>query len=165
MPALVVVEDGSAQGALEAELIGAGWTIGSRGSAITSGTVVSMVVAEPSDAQAAVLLAVGGAGLLVHAVADRSVVDDLVEDLGRIGSVLLIDAGATVRLDADTWRLLHAVADGATVGAAARTMHMSIRTANRRLTDAREALRAPNRAQLVRALTAAGRVPAARLSR
>jgi DNA-binding NarL/FixJ family response regulator len=165
MRPFVIVEERGAQDTLEAELIGAGWTVQAPGSQLTAGTVVSMIVAEPGDAQAAVLLAVGGAGLLVRAVAERAVVDDLVEDLSRIGPVSLIDPSVLVRLDPHTWRLVHAVADGATVGAAARALHMSIRTANRRLTDAREALGAPNRAQLVRALTGPGRVPAARLSR
>jgi DNA-binding NarL/FixJ family response regulator len=162
---LVVVEDHAGYDAVRDELIGAGWELQPPDRAGSAGTVVTLSVATPPDAQAALLLAIGGAGLLVRADAERSVVDDLVEDLGRIGRVLLVDGPRAIRLDPDTWRLVHALAEGTTVSAVARTLHMSVRTANRRLTDAKDAMNAPTRAQLLRTLTAADRIPAARLTR
>jgi hypothetical protein len=166
MPApLIVVEDDAGYDAACAETAGAGWAMQAPGGDNGVGILTVMTVADRADAQAAVLLAIGGAGLLIRADAERSLADDLVEDLGRIGPVRLIDSTSAVRLDPDTWRLVHALAGGATVAVAARALHMSIRTANRRLTDAKAAFHAPTRAQLLRALASADRVPSARLNR
>jgi hypothetical protein len=163
---LVIVEDRAGYDAVVDEIVGAGWTVrAASGTATATGNVIAMTVADRTDAQASVLLAIGGAGLLVRAQAERSLVDDLVEDLERIGPVLLVDGATAIRLDPDTWRLVHALADGSTVSVVARAMHMSVRTANRRITDAKEALSAPTRAQLLRSLAATDRVPRARFNR
>jgi hypothetical protein len=162
---LVIVEDQVGYDAAVDEIVGAGWTLRVAGNATSAGDVVAMTVADRKDAQASVLLAIGGAGLLVRTQAERSLVDDLVEDLERIGPVLLVDGATALRLDPGTWRLLHALADGSTVSFAARALHMSVRTANRRITDAKEVMSAPTRAQLLRSLAASDRVPRARLSR
>ncbi len=153
---LVVTEDEQAHAAVTNELLGAGWQI----AAAPGGddVVVALTVREPADARAAVLIALGGAGLLVRARAGARVVDDLVEDLRRIGPVLLASTSSTLALDVETWRLLHALGQGATLAVAAAGLHMSARTANRRVTVARELLATPTRAQLQRAIAGAGRV-------
>lgn len=150
--------------AVAAEVVGAGWAVQPATSAADPASIVSAVVADRSDARAAVLLAIRGRGLLIRARAERGVVDDLVEDLSRIAPVLFFDYASAIRLDPDTWRLLHALADGVTVSAAARTLHLSIRTANRRITEARDVMGARTRAQLLRALTSPDRVPSAKIS-
>ena len=182
---MVVVEDGGVLDAVRAEVLGAGWEL--RGPAKPTqpgptaavgvdvrgmteavsggaGTVSEIVVAGRDHAQTAVLLALAGVGLLVWATAERVVVDDLIDDLARIGSVRLIDRAGAISLDADTWRLLHALTDGSTVSLAARALHMSTRTAHRRITDARAAAGVRTRAQLLRTLTGPGRIPPARSS-
>lgn len=153
---LVIVEDATAYRAVLAELRGAGWTAGTQ--VVDGVDVLDLAVAQPPDAQRAVLAAVGGSGVLVRAQAPRAVLDDLVEDLGRLGRVVVADTATVVTLDVDTWRLLHALAVGDTVAAAARALHLSTRTANRRVTEARAVFTAPTRAHLVRAVTGPGRI-------
>ncbi|MGI8679555.1 MAG: helix-turn-helix transcriptional regulator [Jatrophihabitans sp.] len=162
---LIVVEHPSVHRAVADEVVGAGWALQPPGGPVDPASIVSAVVADGSDAQAAVLLAIRGRGLLIRARAERGVVDDLVEDLSRIAPVLFFDDASAIRLDPDTWRLLHALADGVTVSVAARTLHLSIRTANRRITEARDVMGAQTRAQLLRALTSADRVPSVKVSR
>jgi hypothetical protein len=162
---LIVVEDQTGYRAVADEVAGAGWTQVGPGSPLKPGTLVAMVVTDPAGAQAAVLEAMRGAGVLVRADGERAVVDDLVEDLANLGQVLRVDGGQAIELEPDTWRLLHALAAGTTASVAARSLHLSIRTANRRIADAKEAMGVQTRAQLLRSLTAHGRVPAARVSR
>lgn len=162
---LIVVENKSVHDAVADEVVGAGWTLQSSSSAADPASIVSAVVADGSDAQAAVLLAIRGRGLLISARAERGVVDDLVEDLSRVGPVLFFDDASAIRLEPETWRLLHALADGVTVSVAARSLHLSIRTANRRITEARNVMGAQTRAQLLRALTSPHRVPPIKISR
>jgi hypothetical protein len=153
----VVTEDDTAYSAIANELLGAGWQIAAT-TQREADVVVALTVAEPADAQSAVLTALAGAGVLVRARASVRVVDDLVDDLRRIGHVLIADATTTVVLDVETWRLLHALGQGATLAGAAGALHMSTRTANRRITVARAALNTPTRAQLQRAIGARTRV-------
>jgi hypothetical protein len=162
---LIVVEDQTGYRAVADEVAGAGWTMIPVGSPAQPGTLVAMVVADPAGAQAAVLEAMRGVGVLVRADGQRAVIDDLVEDLAHIGQVLRVDGGNAIRLEPDTWRLLHSIAAGTTVSVAARSLHLSIRTANRRIADAKEVMGVQTRAQLLRSLTAHGRVPAAKVSR
>ncbi len=161
---LVVVQDAEAQAAVVAEFTGAGWTVaddpGARGPAVCT----VLAVRSATDAQAAVLTALRGGAVLIRVDPGphlAGTVADLVDDLGTIGRTLVVDEPSAVRLDVDTWRLAHEIARGATLEAAARRLHLSTRTANRRLGAARSALGADSRAQLVRALTAPERIPAA----
>ena len=154
---LVVTEDDTAYAAIANELLGAGWQIAAAAQH-DADVVVALTVYEPADAQAAVLTALDGSGVFVRAQATASVVDDLIDDLGRIGHVLIADAATSVALDVETWRLLHVLGQGATLAVAAGVLHMSTRTANRRITIARAALKTPSRAQLQRALAAPTRV-------
>jgi hypothetical protein len=160
-PPLIVVDDASAYAAVVQEAMGAGWTLTSPEEASGPSALVAVTVHERADARAAVLLAVRGNALLVRANAERAIVDDLVEDLARIGPAHLVDGGRVVPLDAASWQLVHALADGSTVPQAARALHVSLRTANRRIADARALTGAQTRAQLLRLVTGPGRVPRA----
>jgi DNA-binding NarL/FixJ family response regulator len=159
-----VAEGVAAQRAALAELSGAGWAVGERGAAHTIRTVY---VATASDAETVMLAALRGEALLVI-VSARSemphslgnVVDDLIDDLATLGSLHHVDAQTAVQLDPDGWRLAHELAAGATLEAAAKLLHISPRTAHRRITAARAALGVQSRAQLVRALAGPGRIPA-----
>jgi hypothetical protein len=160
----VLVESEPAYTAALQEILGAGWTVQNPGGGPGPRVVTMIGVVDRTDAETALLCALRGDGLLLRDTATASdsagVIGDLVEDLTRIGPVHVARADA-IRLDSDTWRLLHALSAGLTVAAAARVQHLSPRTANRRVTDAREAFGVQSRAQLLRAMSAPGRVRAA----
>ncbi|WP_375499326.1 helix-turn-helix transcriptional regulator [uncultured Jatrophihabitans sp.] len=165
---LIVAADEAGYAAAVAELTGAGWTVVDIGRGAGAASCTRYPIHGRGDAQAVVVAAVRGGAVLAHvgpgADADPeldAVVDDLIDDLAGLGPVLHVDAATAVRLDEDSWRLAHEIARGATLESAARLLHLSPRTANRRLTVARQALGVDSRAQLVRALTSAGRVPPA----
>ena len=108
-------------------------------------------VVDAGDAAEALLAAVAGAGLVVHARADRAVVDRLVDDLRRFGPVdhrtTEPDPGAA--LTGDERRLLDRLADGRTLGQAAADLNLSRRTADRRLASARKKLGAASTAEAI----------------
>lgn len=93
------------------------------------------------DAERAVLSAVWGAALVIEADAPRDVIDRLCEDLRRLGD---LDHRAapdrTPELSAEEHELLRLLADGVTLGEAAGRLHLSRRTADRRLASIRERL-------------------------
>jgi DNA-binding CsgD family transcriptional regulator len=99
-------------------------------------------IASALDAQAALLAALGGHGIVAHATGDRAVIDRLVDDLRRLGAVDhrlgavpdSPDAGSEVR------QLLGLLAEGQSLGEAAAILGLSRRTADRRLAAARRAL-------------------------
>ncbi len=127
----------------------AGWSAG-RGS--TGPVVATGIVAAPSDVPAAVLAAVGGAALVVDARADRPVVEGLCDDLRRLGRVeRRSPETGWVPLTADERRLLDLLAGGATLGEAAGRLHLSRRSADRRLAAVRERLGVPTVAAAVAA--------------
>jgi DNA-directed RNA polymerase specialized sigma24 family protein len=105
-----------------------------------SGTVCVGTVATDDDAAAAVLAAVGGADLVVSASAARDIVDRLCDDLRRLGEVDHRVGAASSSLDVEDEYLLALLLGGADLGQAARTLHVSRRTADRRLARARAAL-------------------------
>ena len=119
------------------------------------GSVCSGVVADPGTAAEAVLAALGGAGVVVHAIAPREVVDRLVDDLRRLGAVehRTSDAPAGPALTREEQELLELLAGGATLGAAAARLHLSRRTADRRLAAARRKLGASSTATAIVAYT------------
>jgi DNA-binding CsgD family transcriptional regulator len=119
-------------------------------------------VSGPADAAAAVLCAVAGARLVVHASAEREVIDRLVDDLRRLGSVDHRVGGAPATgLTRDERRLMALLLGGATLGQAARQLHLSRRTADRRLASARERLGARTTPEAVAAAARAGVRPMA----
>jgi len=95
-------------------------------------------VGDSLTAQRVVLAALAGADLVLLCTADDDVVDALVEDLRRLGTVRHQDEAAVLSTEqAALLRRLHA---GQSLGAAAAAEHLSRRTADRRLAQARAAL-------------------------
>jgi DNA-binding CsgD family transcriptional regulator len=113
--------------------------------------VCAGVVRDAADAAAALLAAVAGAGLVVHAVASRDVIDRLVDDLRRFGPVdhRTGEPDPGPALTAEERRLLELLADGQTLGEAGAALHLSRRTADRRLASARRKLRVATTAEAV----------------
>ncbi|MGH8861231.1 MAG: hypothetical protein ACRDVG_08365 [Jatrophihabitantaceae bacterium] len=98
-------------------------------------------VTDAASAAQAVLAAVGGADLVVLATAERAVIDQLCDDLRRLGCLdHRVDPEPAAVLGADERELLARLAGGASLGEAARALHLSRRTADRRLAAARRAL-------------------------
>src|SRR5207244_12177694 len=105
----------------------------------TPGFVCVGVVADAGDAAAALLSAVWGAGIVIHATAPAEVVERLVEDLRRLGPVdyRTGEVPSEPALTHDERALLELLAEGASLGDAAERLHLSRRTADRRLASAR----------------------------
>lgn len=141
MRPLIVVE-ASARAAAEArrEVDAAGWRVvdGWRNQA---SVVCAGVVADAGDAAEALLAALAGAGLVLEIRADRELVDRLVDDLRRLGPVehrtREPEPSLLTREERD---LLELLAQGITVGEASKRLHLSRRTADRRLAAARQKL-------------------------
>jgi DNA-binding CsgD family transcriptional regulator len=109
-----------------------------------------------SAASAAVLAAVAGSSLVVDATADRDVIDRLCDDLQRLGRLEhRLSPPSRPPLPPAELDLLALLMGGATLGQAARALHLSRRTADRRLASARRALGAGSTAE---AVAAAGRL-------
>ena len=108
-------------------------------------------VRDVADAAEALLAAVAGAGLVVHARAERDVIDRLVDDLRRLGPVehRTTEPASRPILTEDEHQLLDRLARGKTLGEAAAELHLSRRTADRRLAAAREKLGAATTAEAV----------------
>jgi DNA-binding NarL/FixJ family response regulator len=155
---LFVVAEGGAVGGLRvaaerARLRGLAVTDGF--AAARPGTACRGAVSDESSAQQALLAALAGADLLVAADADAATVDRLCDDLRRIGRVEHLtgddatDGSQLDRLDDDVIALLALLARGLSLGAAATRLHLSRRTADRRLAQARAALGAHGTAEVV----------------
>ena len=156
----VVLEQPGADDRADAatELAADGWPIvqGLRppagGHAVCVGTVGDTV-----EAGHAVLAAVAGARLVVDATAPRDVIDQLCDDLRRLGQVdHRVGRSAAPRVGADERALLELLIGGATIGEAARRLHISRRTADRRIAGARLALGAGSTAEALRAAARLG---------
>lgn len=118
-------------------------------------------VADLEDAARAALAAVAGARLVIDAAAPRDVIDQLCDDLRRLGSVdHRIGPAQPAVLSADERALLARLLAGATLGEAARTLHISRRTADRRLAAARAAVGATSTAEALRRAAELGVRPA-----
>ena len=144
MTPLIVVEGSDAEfAAALAELRDAGWNIVSGWAGVSEeGTVRAGRVESAEDAAAALLAALGGAGVLVAARAERDVVDRLCDDLRRLGP-LDHRVGETARAPALTKEersLVELLLEGMTLGEAARRLGLSRRTADRRLASVRTKL-------------------------
>jgi DNA-binding CsgD family transcriptional regulator len=105
-----------------------------------------VTVADAPAAAQAVLAALRGADLVVLATAQREVIDQLCDDLRHLGELdHRVGASAGLApvlsvLSADERALLAQLIGGASLGEAARVLHLSRRTADRRLAAARRAL-------------------------
>jgi DNA-binding CsgD family transcriptional regulator len=113
--------------------------------------VCSGVVRDAADCAEALLAGVAGAGLVVHAQAERDVIDRLVDDLRRFGRVdhRTGEPEPGPGLSVDERRLLDQLADGKTLGEAGSELHLSRRTADRRLASARDKLGVTTTAEAV----------------
>lgn len=108
-------------------------------------------VTNAEDAARAVLAGVAGARLVVAADAPREVIDQLCDDLRRLGDLdHRIGQPECPALSQEQQALLALLLSGASLGAAARRLHISRRTADRRLSSARAALGAGTTAQALR---------------
>lgn len=144
-PLWVVIE--GPQVALEDALLDAtngGWTqVEGFAAPYEGGDVVRTgAVDSEASAQAALLAALAGQGLVVRVTASREVTDRLVDDLRRLGPV---DhrIGLPVRspgLGRDARAILGLLAEGRTLGEAADFLGLSRRTADRRLAEGRAAM-------------------------
>lgn len=145
-PPLVVVEGAADLAHRRRTFERRGWTVidGWR-TPVPRGRVVRCGSVADEEAAAAVLLAaLDGHGVLVHAGGadvDRELVDRLCDDLRRIGPVEHHIGGDGTAdgpvLDDDQERLIELLVDGMRLGDAAAALHMSRRTADRRLAAAR----------------------------
>jgi len=98
-------------------------------------------VATADDAAAVLESVLAGEGGVVEFVSSAQVTADLIDDLRSIAVVDVIrDDGAGSRLDDTQRRLLVVLADGASMSDAADAVHLSVRSAWRRLAAARAIL-------------------------
>jgi DNA-binding CsgD family transcriptional regulator len=163
MPRFIVLEDadaGAAQAAI-AELAGDGALI-ERSWRVPRGRTTVCVgrIANVDDAGRAVLAAVRGARLVISADAPRDVIDQLCDDLRRLGDLdHRVGQSPAPVLSVEQRALLAQLLAGATLGQAARTLHLSRRTADRRLAAARAALGARTTAEALRVVAELGLGP------
>lgn len=151
-PPVVVVEGPrEAFARVVADLDRAGWQVtegfgrhhrpngSSRGRDVLAGAVRTI-----EDAGAALLAVLAGKGVVIHGCAPGVVLDQLLGDLHHVGPVDHRRVPGPPRadeLDADARAILSLLAQGRTLGVAARALGLSRRTADRRLAEARRALR------------------------
>ena len=137
-----------------ADLRSAGWTLVSGWNART-GIVCTGAVGSTEDAAAALLAAVGGAGVLIDAHAERDVVDRLCEDLRRIGRLdhRVGEQALRVTLTRDEQALVEILLVGESLGTAARRLSLARRTADRRLASVRAKLGVETTAEALVRLT------------
>lgn len=151
MNAPLVVVEGTDEAVRDAraQLEADGWRVGDGWRRRGARVVCAGVVATSDDAAAAVLAAVDGAGLVVSARAPRAILDQLLDDLRRLGDVDHRPAVSEPRLQDDERALLELLAKGLSLGDAARRLHISRRTADRRLASARRAFGVSTTAEAV----------------
>lgn len=114
------------------------------------GAVRVGVVGDAAAAAQAVLAAVRGSDLVVLGAAERAVIDQLCDDLRRLGRLEhQVEPVVTVSLGTEERALLALLVGGATLGEAAKALHLSRRTADRRLASARAALGAASTSEAV----------------
>jgi DNA-binding NarL/FixJ family response regulator len=145
MPPFVIVEGPEvAFDHARREVLAAGWAEeagfgvrAARGVVVRTGRV-----ATGDDAEAALLAALAGNGVVAFATASREVIDRLVDDLRRLGPVdhRVGPAVAPPALSVDARAILGLLAEGHSLGEAAAILGLSRRTADRRLAEGRDAL-------------------------
>jgi DNA-binding NarL/FixJ family response regulator len=129
----------------ESWIVVRGWTVPPRSAKV----VCTGVVSSEEDAARALLAAVAGAGLAVSAQAPREVIDRLCDDLRRFGRVdhrVHQQERASV-LTREEEGLVRLMLDGFSLGDAARRLHLSRRTADRRMASIRAKLGASSSAE------------------
>jgi DNA-binding CsgD family transcriptional regulator len=134
-----------------AELASLGWqVVDSLGDEERAGgLVLSLKVSDADEAAVALFTAIEGVGLLVDARAERPVVDRLCDDLRRLGHLEHRVGSSGPFLTEEERALLDLLAGGSTLGAAANALHLSRRSADRRLAAARAKLGAESTGQAI----------------
>lgn len=152
-PPLIVLENCSpgVVAQAHADAVAAGWRLVEGFRKAASGVVCTGVVDDPEAAQRAALVAVSGAGLIIEATAAREVLDRLCDDLRHLGTLehRVGEVAGTEMLSAEEQALLELLLAGASLGEAARRLHVSRRTADRRLAAARRTLGVATNAEAV----------------
>jgi DNA-binding CsgD family transcriptional regulator len=119
------------------------------------GAVRVGAVADAASAAQAVLAAVRGADLVVLGTGERAVIDQLCDDLRRLGQLdhrvdaVTADGASVAGLGPEERALLAHLIAGASLGEAAKALHLSRRTADRRLASARRVLGASTTSEAV----------------
>jgi DNA-binding NarL/FixJ family response regulator len=114
--------------------------------------VCTGVVRGEEDAAAALLAAVSGCGIVADARAPRDVIDRLCSDLRTFGRLEhRLERRRRPALTVEQRDLLALLADGLSLGDAAERLHLSRRTADRRLAAARTTLGASTTAEALHA--------------
>jgi DNA-binding NarL/FixJ family response regulator len=155
--AAAVVIEGSASSAVVdrvcADLAARGLRVSPDWRGAAPGIVCRGVVDDDRSAEQAVLAALAGAQLVVAATANREVIDRLCDDLRRLGPLdhRIDSSGDRPVLSAQEWSLLDRLLAGDSLGHAAAAVHLSRRTADRRLASARRALGVNTTAELLAA--------------
>ena len=119
-------------------LAGQPWDLSSSGIVARGSLDDTIVESELID------VVVRGAGAIVGIDVRRGAGARLIDALRRAAPVLDWRSCPFMTLDAEQIQLLHALASGRSARAAARDVHVSERTAHRRIADARIALDAPS---------------------
>lgn len=111
-------------------------------------------VRDAGAAAEAVLAAVAGRSLVIHATAEEHLLDRLIDDLRRLGTVERWDPDARPAppLGEDERSILELLAAGRTLREAAGELHLSLRTADRRLARARASLGVDTTAEAIVAM-------------
>jgi DNA-binding NarL/FixJ family response regulator/tetratricopeptide (TPR) repeat protein len=102
-----------------------------------------LTVHNEADAGEVVLAALGGASILVDSDTDPALIEQIQDDLRRLGrddAITLASAMPTAALEPDAVAVLGLLVEGMSLGEAASSLHLSRRTADRRLRKARLAL-------------------------
>lgn len=115
------------------------------------GSVCAGLIGDVAAARAALIAAMGGAGLVVAISADRETIDQFLDDLRRLDPVdhVTPDRAPSVRLDREQRALLGLLAEGLSLGEAAHELGLSRRTADRRLAAARRILNVQTTAEAI----------------
>lgn len=142
LPFLVVESGARALEDARGELLSRGWAVHESRLAGGPGTIWAVTVADPLGASEAVLAALGGMGLLVEGTGPREVLDPLCDDLRRLGHLDHRVEEPVGALTVEEHALMRLLADGSSIGDAARALHLSRRSVDRRLASARRALEA-----------------------
>lgn len=113
-------------------------------------SVCRAVLRDAGDCGSAVLAAAWGHGVLLGIGAlPEPLADRLLDDLARIGPLDRRRAPARPALDGEGESLLRLLSEGHSLGDAARSLHLSRRTADRRLAEVRRALGAETTAAAI----------------
>jgi DNA-binding CsgD family transcriptional regulator len=147
---------------VRADLAARGLTVSPAFEDAAPGMACAAEVRDSRTAQQAVLAALAGAHLVVLACATREVIDMLCEDLRRLGVLdhrLAPEQSAEPRLTPAERALVERLLAGDSLGEAAKALHLSRRTADRRLASARRTLGAATTAEALAIAVQAGLRP------